>query len=386
MITIDVKTLQKSFNNLLPAAGRHVMPVLANVTLTFLDGQLTLTANDLDTSIRESLQAKGGNRINVAVAHKALKKALSNLKPGTVDIIDVPEKYQVQLVQGSLRQTLRADLAAEQPTPRSVEGVGIGCTANELTRLLEPVMFAVSADTARPQICGVNLHVRGERLRAVTTDGHRLVLTEAKSKLGAPDKFVPSLLQKPGVLVLLKALSSVKPTAEVTIYSTSTHTTFTIVDGEPWRVVTVDVKTVELPDGRSPPDYEQILPNKYWETGSAVFNRKDLLDALKPVEIRDTTSPSGTRPFKFNVGAQQAVFTVHNVEDGVGIESSVKCELTGKELVTGFHAGYLIEALQAIETTDVCLRWQDKLSPLTIEPRPQDDLVSLTTVTMPANL
>src|SRR6202161_3345112 len=194
---------------------RQTMPVLANVLLGVRQGQLSITATDLEVEL-------------VASTEVAVQEAGDITVPGRkfLDILRaLPEKLSVSLAVGGDKFVINAGRtlftlstlpATEFPVIEDINAQQtVRVPRKELQRLLEKTHFSMAQQDVRYYLNGMLLEIDGALLRAVATDGHRLALCEAT--LAAKAKASQQVIvPRKGVLELQRVLTD-EGTAAVAI-------------------------------------------------------------------------------------------------------------------------------------------------------------------------
>lgn len=227
--------------------ARNTIPVLSNVLFVAADGSATITGTDLDIEAKAVAPAVGEMRITFP-ADKILAAAKS-FKPGRLTIAPVAGRSAVTIKQGRGVRTISTLSADDFPEmPEMTNGVRFRLTGDVLARLFGSCRVAQSSEEVRYYLCGVFLHSWEDKLRAVATDGHRLVRAEADLPEGAaemrdiivPSKAVGQVLQLLG-----------KVSGEVDIAADDRAIRFRL------GTSTIVSKLIE----GTYPDYSRVIPN-----------------------------------------------------------------------------------------------------------------------------
>jgi DNA polymerase-3 subunit beta len=205
---------------------------------------------------------------------------------------------------------------------------------DDLRRIISRCLFAVSKDELRPQLTGVYLQVMPDRIRLVTTDGHRLVKVSAAHegfKGDQKDAIVPS-----------KAMSAVQRIAEgegdVEISFAGSQLSFLVGNT---RLIT------RLIEGRYP-NYEAVIPT---ENKNMLKVDTDTLSAA--VRRAAIFSNEISRQIRMKVEKEKIQISVEDVEQGNEGSETVPCEFAGESMDIGYNAGYVMDMLRQIDTSEV---------------------------------
>jgi len=315
---------------------RQTLPILANVLLVVKDGQLTLTATDLEVELctKATVKDAAGAGEFTLPARKLLDicKALPDGAALTVDV----EGDKVILRSGRGRYTLGALPAQDYPTIESAKaGDNLELPVDILKRLLEKTQFAMAQQDVRYYLNGLLLEVRPGRVRAVATDGHRLALCDSPfDQESALD--IQVILPRKAVIELGRMLGhAVEETAQLQI--SNSHLRVHLGTGS---------FTTKLIDGRFP-DYERVMPSG---EATLMLSDKDVLrQALARTAILSNEKYRGIR---FRLSKDLVQLQAHNPEQDEA-EEEVEVDYQGEELTIGFNVGYLLDVLGNLDGDQV---------------------------------
>jgi len=311
---------------------RQTMPILANVLLGAKEGRVAVTATDLEVEL---------------VAHAAVKIAAEGATtvPGRklLDICrSLPEKATIHFAQegdraviraGKSRFTLSTLPAGEFPV---VEEMNVQQTMEvpqaDLKRLLDRTHFSMAQQDVRYYLNGMLLESDGKMLRTVATDGHRLALCEID--LPSKGKGQQIIVPRKGVLELQRLLGS-DGSLELTVGTNHI------------RVQIGDIRfTSKLIDGRFP-EYGRVIPASPPRVVTA--DREVLRGALQRTSILSNEKYRGIR---LSLKGSALTVQAHNPEQEEA-EEEVEVQYDGEDLEVGFNVNYLMDAIAAIEGSEV---------------------------------
>jgi len=322
---------------------RQTLPVLANVRLELGEGLARLTATDLEVELVASIPCQVEETGEITLPARKLLDICRNL----------PDQSRLQLQVDGERASLRAGRSrftlATLPADDypSVEDIGgretVRLPQGELRKLIERTHFSMAVQDVRYYLNGLMVELEPAMARMVATDGHRLALAEKGIETGvdAPRQVI---VPRKGVQELLRLLGDSDEGADLELGENHI------------RVRLGDVRfTSKLIDGRFP-DYRRVVPEPT-ET-PAVVNREDLRHALLRVSILSNEKYRGVR-FLLEGGVLKVAS--HNPEQEEA-EEEVSVDYAGEALEVGFNAGYVLDALGALEDEDVKLTLRDSAS------------------------
>ena len=321
---------------------RQTMPILANVLLVARDGQLSVTATDLEVELVASADVEVGTAGEVTVPGRKLLDICRALpEKAEISISQSGEKLSVR--SGRSKFSLTTLPAAEFPTVDDINSAQtVDVPQSILVRLLEKTHFSMAQQDVRYYLNGLLLETGDKFLRAVATDGHRLALCQQEVK-GAKLSEQQVIVPRKGVLELQRLLSG---EGAVALEFGSNHI----------RVQLDGIRfTSKLIDGRFP-EYERVIPQDTSNQLSA--DRLALRNALQRTAILSNEKYRGIRLIIRDSGV---TIQAHNPEQEEA-EEELEVAYSGEDIEIGFNVNYLLDALGAIEADEVTLSVQDSNS------------------------
>jgi DNA polymerase-3 subunit beta len=321
---------------------RQTMPILSNVLLVARDGELAVTATDLEVELvaRADVDVETGGEITVS--GRKLLDICKALPEGAVLSISVSgEKLSVK--SGRSKFSLMTLPAAEFPTVEDIKaGQTISVPQDVLGRLMEKTHFSMAQQDVRYYLNGMLLETGGRFLRAVATDGHRLALSEAELK-GAKLDEQQVIVPRKGVLELQRLMSG---DGNVDIELGSNHV----------RIQLGGIRfTSKLIDGRFP-EYDRVIPKE--SSNELKANKEVLRSALQRTAILSNEKYRGIRLIIRDSGV---ILQAHNPEQEEA-EEEVEVEYSGDDIEIGFNVNYLLDAIGAVDGDKVTLSVVDSNS------------------------
>ena len=311
------------------------MPILENILMELTGGVLTLTATDLAISLTISMKVDGKEDGKLAVPAKRLMDTMRSL-PDTIasfTIDTTANKVRIQTDNGQYQLT--GESSREYPQLLTFKGEEqFVLDASGMRRLIHRTSFAVSTDELRPAMMGVLFQARGSELRAVSTDGHRLV--RAVQRITAP--------LKKDIIIPAKALNVVQKSmeeGETTIGVTDTHVRFTFGDS---------VLVSRLID-ETYPNYESVIPAD--NTKIVTVNRDAIIASIRRVALYANQT---THQVRFVAEKSSLQVTAQDIDLGGEAKETLPCTYSGEQIEIGFNSQYLVDILTHLESPEVELR------------------------------
>ncbi len=332
---------------------RQTMPILANVLLVAKDGEVAITATDLEVELVASAAIEVDTAGEVTVpARKLLDICRALPEEASISISVSGERLLVK--SGRSKFSLTTLPAAEFPTIEDINaGQSVELSQALMGKLLEKTHFAMAQQDVRYYLNGLLLETGKKFLRAVATDGHRLSLCQVEldtAKLTEQQVIVP----RKGVLELQRLMTG---QGDLKVELGTNHIRIHL-DGNRF--------TSKLIDGRFP-EYERVIPKA--TENELTADRELLMGALQRTAILSNEKYRGIR---LVIKSGSIVLQAHNPEQEEA-EEELEVSYTGDEIEIGFNVNYLLDALGAIESDQVTLAVVDGNSSCLLREPGNDD-------------
>ncbi len=321
---------------------RQTMPILSNVLLVARNGELSVTATDLEVELVAQAEVTVESDGEITVSGRKLLDICRALPDGSdIDISVSGEKLVIR--SGRSKFSLATLPAAEFPTVEDIKaGQTITIEQKMLARLIEKTHFSMAQQDVRYYLNGMLLETSGDQLRAVATDGHRLALCELTID-GASFDEQQVIVPRKGVLELQRLMDG---KGSLNIELGSNHV----------RIQLKGIRfTSKLIDGRFP-EYDRVIPKE--SSNELTADKEALRGALQRTAILSNEKYRGIRLIIRN---GEIVIQAHNPEQEEA-EEELEVSYSGEDIEIGFNVNYLLDALGAIEGDTVTLSVLDSNS------------------------
>lgn len=356
------------------ADKKSTMPVLGNVLLEVQGpDRLRVAATDLYVAISGSIPAEVEKGGSIALGARDLLDRVKAMPEGKISLTTDGAATTIRAVGQARRYTLHGLPGEDFPTlpaPAS-NAERLKLAANLLSRLIGGTHFSISTDETRLHLSSALLEWDGDRVRMVTTDGHRLSKMEVK---------LPSTQSSSTMLIPLKGISELRRLCDEALGDDG-DLELGITQSGP--NVFFDMKafqfSVKLVDAQFPP-YQQVIPSS--SERRVVAPRLAVMDALGAVRVAASDRTGGV---KLTLSKNLLRFSSESPDSGEGFDE-LAAEYSGGEISVGFNAKYMLDVLGAITTDDVAIELSGELDPAVISPAKQGDDTVYTAVIMPMRI
>ena len=347
---------------------RNTIPVLSNVLLEGRDGELHLTATDLEVGMQSSYPANIRKSGKVTVSAKKLYEIIKELPDNEISF-NAKDNCWIEVECGKAQFNIVGLSADEFPTfPKPEKGNFIGLASSLCKEMIEKTFFAVSQDESKYNLNGIFCQVQEATnlLRLVATDGHRLSMIDKQIEA------VESSELSKGVILPRKGILELKKLAE----EGDEDLQLGFMDNNAVVIKNKTVIIMRLVDGEFP-DYMRVIPKNNEQRATIAVD--PLLHALRRMII---LSSEKSRGVKMNFKKNILEVSSSNPELGDAREE-LDIEYEGPELSVGFNARYLLDILQVQDQDSICMILKDNLSPGLVNPVDEDGYLA---VIMPMRL
>jgi DNA polymerase-3 subunit beta len=334
--SIELQRTLNKVGGVVPA--KSTMPILENILCELSSNLLTLTATDMAISLTVSLQVRGVEDGKVAIPAKRLMDTMKSLPDtSTVFTIDTTTN-KIKITTENGEYGLTGEAAKDFPPVPPFKGTSeLSIDSNILRGLIHKTTFAVSTDELRPAMMGVLFQAKDTELRAVSTDGHRLVkLSYRQGKPVSMKKDV--VIPAKALLILGKSIDE----GDTIISISETHVKFTF--GQSFLVS-------RLID-ESYPNYETVIPAE--NDKQMTVKRDDMISSIRRVALYASAT---THQIRFDIAKSALQITAQDIDFGGEARETIQCTYTGDTLEIGFNSAYLIDILTHLESEQVAFRF-----------------------------
>ncbi len=343
---------------------KTTLPVLSNILVDATGDLIRLAGTDLDTAVTTAVPGEVDDEGAVTLPARKLLEIVRELPSAAIRVTSSGEQ-RVSLECGRSRFKLLGIPKDEFPSfpPVSFEQ-SWSVASTDLQKLVHHVSFAASTEESRPILNGVLWEQRGDRMRMVATNGHRLAKMDVPISGGGTDDFIVP----PRALEQVRRLFG--PSDEVEIAKSDNHLGFR---GGSTQVYT---RLIEGPY----PNYEQVIPRE--NDKSATVDKEALSAALRRVGV---VASDQTHRVRLAFTSAVLKFSVSTPDLG-DAQDEIAVTYDGDALEIGFNANYLLEVLKYMPTDEVRFTFSAPERAATIEPVGWDDSASYLCLVMPLRL
>jgi len=344
-----------------------VLPILEDFLFEVDKNKLTVVATDLETVMRIQMDIEAKDSGKVCIPAKILMDSLKNI-PDQPLTFNIDKNYSIEITSDNGKYKVMGENPDNFPKePTADETTSFTMTAIGLVTAINKTLFAVSNDDLRPAMTGVFFELNKDYIQFVATDAHRLVRYK-RTDVNCPkaDSFI--VPKKP-----LNLLKSALPNNEdeITVSYNSNH--LFVKHG-------TTQMSCRLIDARFP-DYKVVIPadNPY----KLVVNKGQFQSALRRVSVFSNKS---TNQVALNISGSELQLQAQDIDFSFEGAERMKCSYDGEDLTIAFNARFLIEMLNAADSSEVRIELSTPTKAGILKPTEVDDNEDVLMLVMPLML
>ncbi|MEE8670175.1 MAG: DNA polymerase III subunit beta [Heyndrickxia coagulans] len=352
--------------------SRTTIPILTGIKITASEEGITFTGSDSDISIESFvpkeedgdeiavIQQTGGIVLQAKIFGELVKKL-----PMDIVEIEVANQFQTIIRSGKSNFNLNGLDAEEYPhLPQITEDKVIRIPADILKNLIRQTVFAVSTAETRPILTGVNWSIKGSRLNCIATDSHRLAQRTVEIETAADAEYNIVIPGKS-----LNELNKILPDSN-----------------EPVGIVITDNQVLfkakhllffsRLLEGNYP-DTSRLIPTD--GKTEIVVNTTEFLQAIDRASLLAKEGQNANVVKLSSVTDIPGTIEITSNSPEIGkVTDRVNCKsIEGEELKISFSSKYMMDALRALEGTEITIRFTGAMRPFIIRPVHDDTTLQL---------
>jgi len=352
---------------------KTTIPILSNFLFEAAEGEgsLTITATDLDQSMRTSCAANVKKAGACTIPARRLYDYIKLLPDGEISI-KLMDNHWVQIRAGRSNTKMVGMARANFPQVPEFPAAGtVKLSVASFRNMIAKTIFSISNEESRYTLNGALLVLKAESMAMVATDGHRLAHIE---KSGESHEGISG---EKKILIPRKALSELvsllnNTEDEKLDFADDEQTLYFRIGG---RVLTSRKLTGQFPN------YEAVLPrdnNKF-----VIVRSEDLMGAIQRVaQFADERSGA----IKLRLEQNELKLSSSSSEAGES-EETIETPYNYEALAVGFNSQYLIDFLKATGATgEVRLEFKDSQSAGQMRPEDGNEDVKYRYILMPMRI
>jgi DNA polymerase III subunit beta len=324
---------------------RTTVQILSGIRLEADTGTLTLSATDMELSLKTSLEAQVDGSGATVVPGRLLAELSRLLPEGEVELA-VAEDGVLRVTCGTASYSLHTYAAEDFPRLPEIESASLFSIDREaFLDTVGRVSRAASRDESRPVLTGILVRFEEGKLVMAATDSYRLAVKETPVTAGVAE---------------LEALVPARALAEVQrLAASAEQLDLGVLENQVVFDLGGTTLTTRRIDGQFP-NYRALLPETF-ET-EVSMPRDEFLEVVR----RTAVMAQRNSPLRLCFGEGELTITARTPDIGEATES-MPAPYTGEPLEIGFNAEFLRDGVESIEGDDVRLKLISPLRPAVLQ-------------------
>jgi DNA polymerase III subunit beta len=336
---------------------KTTIPILSNYLFEASGDKLSLTATDLDLSLRTACSAKVKKEGSCTIPARKLHDYVK-LLPDADITIKLLENHWISIRCGRSNTKMVGMARSNFPTMPVFPTVGVvQVPAQVLRAMISKTGFAIASEESRYTLNGALMVLKPESITMVATDGHRLAHIERSGeKFEGVSGELKTLIPKKAMDELRSLLDSTD--AESIEFAKDDSTLYFRIGP---RLLTSRQLTGQFPN------FEAVLPKD--NNKSVTLPGNELGAAISRVaQFADERS----RAVRLRLEKGELKLSASSTETGES-EDTIEISYQGDSLTVGFNAQYILDFLKAVGAGDVKLEFKDAQSAGQLRPADGED-------------
>ena len=332
--------------------SRTTIPILKGIMLELSeDGSLTMSASDLDISIKNTIDVHAEEAGSVIVMAKLFGDIIRKL-PSEPITFECDENYNVvikcrnsefKIVGMSTDEFPGVNTTVENTTCMEFEKA-------PLKAMIDHTSFAASTDESRGIITGMLVDVEPEKVSMIAIDGYRMAINRRMQESPKPVRFI---VNAKIINEISRIIGESGDQDEKGLLYLNENKAIFIFDR-----IQAEMKLMAGDFIR----YKDILPKSSKITFTV--DRRELLDSIERASLMSKAGKNNL--IRMNIKDSSVTITSNSDEGNVREEINVEKE--GDDLTIGFNAQYMIDILKAIDDEKIVMKMNTPITPCLIHP------------------
>ncbi len=350
---------------------KTTIPILSNFLFEAAGDRLSITATDLDLSLRTGCPAKVKKEGACTIPARRLFDYVKLLPEGDISI-KLLENHWVNIRCGRSNTKMVGMARSNFPSlPAFPGGTSYKLPSQILHRMIAKTIFAISNEESRYTLNGALLVLKAESMTMVATDGHRLAHIENSAPRFA------GMGGEMRILVPKKAMGELNTLlndydGEFVDFAKDESTLFFRLGD---RLLTSRQLTGQFPN------YEAVLPR---DNNKTVSVATEAISAAIQRVAQFADERSGAIRLRLDKGE---IKVSSSSSDAGESEDSIETSYQGDALTVGFNSQYLLDFFRAAGSGEIRLEFKDPQSAGQLRPdEPADSEFKYRYIVMPMRI
>jgi len=343
------------------------LPILDNFLFEINDGKLTVSASDLENTMKTDLEVEANEAGKIAVPAKLLLDVLKSLPEQPLTFLIDKINFSIEIAYDNGKSKMVGYNADDFPrTPEIDNKKTLKVSGDIVSNGINKTLFATGNDELRPVMSGVYCEFSPEDIVFVATDAHKLVrYRRTDSQADGSSSFV---LPKKALNLLKSNLSGDE---EVLMEYNERNAKFIFNDIE---------LVCRLIDGKYP-NYDAVIPKE--NPNVLIIDRLQFLNSIKRVSIFANKT---THQVKLKLAGAELQLFAEDLDFSNESNERLTCNYGGEDMEIGFNSRFLMEMLNNLDSAEVKLEMSEPSRAGLLTPVSENEHEDILMLVMPVML
>ena len=320
------------------ANSKSTMPLLYCILFDISEGNLKITASDLDTEISCNIAINCDKSIKLALNADKIHSIVRSLNDNSMINFKINDN-KVTITSNNSTFNLMSLNADNYPLIDSKinEQASFDLSQQDFHHIISKVDFSMANDDTRYFLNGMFWEINSNLLRAISTDGHRMSITEAIIDSKVLDSTCSSIIPKKAIIELKKIVAKTDQIIKICLgknYLKAQFGSFAFIS--------------KLIDGRYP-DYQKVIPKN--NTKLLAIDKHVLKNSLLRTSILANDKYKGVR---LNISQGQLLLSANN-PDNEKAEDKIEVQYNDDTMEICFNYKYLLDIISVLSEETITI-------------------------------
>jgi DNA polymerase-3 subunit beta len=313
------------------------LPILENFLFDINDGELIISASDLETTMTTKLNVEARENGKIAIPASILLETLKTFPEMPLTFTINNDNFGIELSSDYGKYSLSGQDGEEFPRVPEIDDVKtLEMPTGVLSDAIVKTVFATGNDELRPVMTGVFFQIGLDNITFVATDAHKLVRYRRNDLKSAIE--TSFILPKKPLNLLKNALPSEDTKVNINYNNSNAFFSFNNI-----------TLICRLIDGRYP-NYEAVIPQE--NPNRLTVDRQTFLSSIKRVSIFSNKS---THQVRLKITGSELQVSAEDLDFANAAQERMTCQYEGEDMEIGFNARFILDMLNNLRTNEVVL-------------------------------
>ena len=328
-----LKELQK-LNSVI--SSNNTLPILDNFLFEINGGNMTVTASDLEVTMKVSISIESEVDGRITIPARILIDTLKTFSNQPLTFVIDLTNYSIEIISELGNYKLSGNNSDEFPkSPTLTDSSSTFFKSEILQNAINKTLFASGNDDLRPVMSGVYCELSPEQVTFVATDAHKLV-KHSRNDLSS-DKTASLILPKKPLTILK---NNIVDGIDVKLDFNDTNALFSFEN---------NTIICRLIDGKYP-NYDAVIPKE--NPNKLTIETSLLLSSIKRISIYANKT---THQIRLKVAGSELQISSEDLDFSNKADERLPCHYEGEDIEIGFNSKFVIDMLNNIGSNKISL-------------------------------